>query len=729
MHTNGDDERPALGFDDSSDEEAYNEAKLLSQRRGQKTREEQMLGVWAEGAADSDQAMHRISHINPLKPVGFVPGESTEGMDVVDPLEDAPGIEKQSTTTEAWDTRPSPTKGKDTANTTDDSSSESSSSDSPSDSSSGPESSDEEEVAKKPVRAAPSKDFGKFANSTVWSMMEKMGYKHGEGLGKHGEGRIEPVEVTLRRAGEGISYSGSERPQSEKPRHKPQPKGRGSRPQSGTSTPRADGHRVGPRRKTQYKTLDELQATTEQTFRDIFVDMTTNTEVGSMAELAAKRPDVKAKDKLANEVRLGLDLALSRQDSLVREKEIERRRLAGLQREMQALTLGTAQRKARIDHLRAMKEGIASVLSVSSETSVESAESAADDLAELFMAHERIYEMARHAQETSGFDVWTELSLEKIVTSTLYGHYARIFRAWEPTGHPELIARIVGPILRYTSANEADSLAEEMTPVESLLNRTAVPRLRQFLHSQWDPLTDDLVQILDGLPPVLVQVVADDVATVLQRFVDNINPRLIMERYRQVQNKPSDDRAAALADLRIDRILLPWLPLIHDHDALLTAIRSKLCTALDKWTPSKENNSDIMALVSPWMEIFDGKDLRRLSTKVSSRLEDMLRTEFRFDAQRQVVWPFKVVLKWHSLLPFAPWFAVVRRGVLNGFIDYLRRWLSDPGANYAEIADWYWAWKSLYPQEIFERSEVQQEFRKPLVYMSYAMSLRGSTQE
>ncbi|KAJ1944070.1 hypothetical protein FBU59_002706 [Linderina macrospora] len=728
---NGDDERPKLGFDDSSDEEAYNETESLLHRRGQKSKEERMLGVWADDNADSDQVVHRASRINPLKPIGFVSGESAGNMDVVDPSEGAANTEKQPAGTSDQPTQPLSTKEKDMAEIDGSSSSESSGSDSSSDSSDSDSSDDEEkgEVVKKPAQAAPSKDFGKFANSTVWSMMEKMGYKHGEGLGRHGEGRIEPVEVTLRRAGEGISYSGSERPRSEQPKPKVQPKGWGSKPQSGASTPRASGPRTGPRKKAQYKTLDELQKTTEQTYREIFVDMTTNTEVASMAELAAKKPDVNAKDKLASEVRLGLDLALSRQDSLVREKEVEEKRLEGLQREMRALALSVDQRRTRIEHLRTMKEEVANVLSVASETSVESAESAEDDLAKLYAEYERMYKMAGLAQEASGFDVWAELSLEKVVTSTAYGFHVRAFRTWEPAGQPDLIAKLVSPILKYTSINEAGTLADEMTPVESLLNRTAVPRLRQFLHGQWDPLSDDLVQILDGLPPVVTQVVADDVSTVLQRFVDNINPRLVIERYRRMQDKSSDDRAAALADLRIDRVLLPWLPLIHDHDALLTAIRSKLCTALDKWTPTKESNGDIIALVSPWFEIFDGKDLRRLSAKVSSRLEDMLRAEFHFDAQRQVVWPFKAVLKWHPILPFESWFAVVRRGILSGFVTYLRRWLADPEANYAEIADWYWTWKSLYPPEIFERSEVQQEFRKALVYMSYAMSLREQAQK
>ncbi|KAJ2365166.1 hypothetical protein H4S01_003395 [Coemansia sp. RSA 2610] len=143
---------------------------------------------------------------------------------------------------------------------------------------------------------------------------------------------------------------------------------------------------------------------------------------------------------------------------------------------------------------------------------------------------------------------------------------------------------------------------------------------------------------------------------------------------------------------------------------------------LDCWLPSKDNNDAIMALLAPWIELLRGKEQHKLATKVAERLNSMLEAEFSFSAQRQVVWPFKVLLKWHQIIPYRIWLLPVKRHVLQGFLDYLRLWLEDPDANYAEIADWYWQWKQMYPAAIFASSDIQNAFREALVYMAFALS-------
>ncbi|KAI8319517.1 hypothetical protein GQ54DRAFT_306219 [Martensiomyces pterosporus] len=633
--------------------------------------------------------------------------------------------------------------GDESSRDSDDSSSSSSNSDSDVSSSdsgadSSPGDSDEEDAPKetraappRPPRETPSKDFGKFASSAVWGMMERMGYKHGEGLGLHGEGRVEPVQVRLRRAGEGISFSGSEKPPEpqKRPERKTRQQGKSgylSNSPSASASPRAP--RMPPRQRTEYKTLEELQRRTEIKMRDVFVDMTTNTEVGSFSELAAKQLSAGEKEQLASDVRLGLDLAFSKQENLRRERSVEEARLAALTREMQSLSTSIERREARIEHLQAIKTVVGDVQRAAKDALVGSAETAVSDTSELYAQYANLFQAAKRVEAKGGFDVWTELSLEKVITGSLYEHLLRAFRTWDPVAHPRLLAELVAPLLKYVSINDGTAIAEEMTPFESLLNRTAVPRLKQFLYSLWDPLTDDLAALLSSLPPVITAAVSDDISDVLQRFVNNINPRLVMEKYKRASIERLKPASTLLSDLRVEGALLPWLPFIDQRGELLATIRRKLCVALDYWMPTKENNSDMVALVSPWMDVFEDKELRRLSAKVVDRLEGMLRSEFRFDAQRQVIWPFKVLLAWHGVLPFGTWFSLVQRQVISGFLNYLRVWLSDPNANYAEIADWYWRWKLLYPADIFREPEVQHEFKKALVYMSYAVSQRASSE-
>ncbi|KAJ1960409.1 hypothetical protein GGI12_003815 [Dipsacomyces acuminosporus] len=766
-----DGDRPVLGLEDSSDEETSYQQQHSRQRRGARSKESMMLGIWANDDSDSKRVSFAAPKVDTLKAVEFVTAQTANNANVLDAFEPAPS--------DAAATAAANGAGRDTANgspqeqigeegsddiipevnqdaseTSDpeDSSSSGDGSDSDSDRDSGGEGSDSEngpyassehsdqDERPKHVRAnpmgqtreAPSKDFGKFANATVWGMMERMGYKHGQGLGMHGEGRVEPVQVKLRRAGEGISYSGSEKP--DKPRNQKQSelrKRQTNRNKQIASTPNSHETPRAPRtpahQKPEYKTLEELQRKTETKLRETFVDMTTNTQAGSFSELAAKKASVDAKEQLSNDIRLGLDLAFSRQENLRRERATEEARLEALNREMQSLTLSAERRESRISNLQAVKEAVSQVQRVSKETKIHSAESAVSDLTGLYAQFASLFGLAKDIEAKGGFDVWSELSLERLVTGSIYDHFLGLMRTWNPVVLPRLLAEVVRPLLRFVNVHDSAAIADEMTPFESVINRTAVPRLKQYLYSHWDPSTDDLTLLLSGMPPVIVSAVSDDLSRVLQKFVDNISPRTIMEKYNRSSRDTPKAASSLLSDLRVDRVLVPWLPFIHAKSDLNATIRRKLCVMLDCWTPTKDNNGDILAVVSPWMEVFEGKELQKLSMKVADRLEIMLRSEFRFDAQRQTIWPFRVLLKWHNILPFKTWFSLVQRNVIGGFLDYLRVWLAQPGANYAEIADWYWQWKSLYPAEIFKEAVVQQEFRQALVYMSYAVMKRRSS--
>ncbi|KAJ2745542.1 hypothetical protein GGI20_002085 [Coemansia sp. BCRC 34301] len=736
-------ERPALGFDDSSDEEEHAQQQLRDRRsRKALSKEELMLGQWAEeeddkyysagasrGRAFRGHAASESSKEAP-RPVGFVAATASQA------------------------------NADDTGSASGSNASASSDSDSDSSGSSSLASDDEAAEQKdgpllershgapRPASIDPtahrgpanattqteSKDFGKFASGAVWNMMSKMGYKPGQGLGKHGEGRIEPIQVTLRRAGEGISFSGSERPAENKTSSASAVKGRQRGGRSGVDgmprEPRdSQAHaqaQVRARQRTEYKTLEELQRRTDAQLKEVFVDMTTNTEVGSFSELAAKRLPVAAKDKLASDVRLGMDLAVGRLDDLRRDQEAAEARLDALSKKMQQLSTSIERRLARTSYLQAIKECVCTVQAASKSTHVQSPESAKEDLSALYDAYERLYETTRQIEAQHRFDVWGELRLETVVTGTAYSHLQRVFRDWSPAVYPYLVEDILVPLHRFVRIYDDSDLNERLAPFESLLHRTLVPGLRRFIVMQWDPLADDLCLPLSHLPPTTVAAVSGNISNKLLRQIEAIEPREAMHTHASRPDVADARAFQSLSDLRIDRIVIPWLPYIYDKDELVASVQRKLCVALDSWTPTKENNSEILSLLLPWMDVFQGKELHRLCAKVSDRLEAMLRADFQFNAQRQVVWPFKVLVKWHNILPFDAWFALAKRQVLARFLDYLRMWLEDPNANYAEVADWYWQWKQMYPPEIFTNEAVQQEFKKAVVLMSFAQSQRES---
>ncbi|KAJ2780993.1 hypothetical protein H4R18_003143 [Coemansia javaensis] len=579
----------------------------------------------------------------------------------------------------------------------------------------------------------PSKEFGKFAGSAVWAMMAKMGYKPGQGLGKHGEGRVEPIEVQVRRAGEGISFSGSEAPSTPKaaqrPKTRPAAAATPGRQRPATGTARAAAEAEAARRRTEYKTLEELERRTEAQARELFVDMTSGTEAGSLAELLAARLPRAEKDRLASDTRLGLDLAFARLEGLALDKAAEESRVRALRTEVETLERSAARRARQVEGLRSIDEAISAVDAASQAVRVEGAESAAGDMAPLYAAFERLRAAAAAMEASCGFDVWGELRLERAVAGAVHPHFLRLFRTWDPAAAPSLYADLVDPLRPYvraagagTSSSSSDGPGDAMTPFESLLNRTLVPRLKQLIYTAWDPWSDDdLSRILAGLPPAIAVVAAADVGAVLQREVDKTNPRVAVAKF--VQDPGAQQ--SALGPLRLDRAVIPWLPFIPDARELLVCVRRKLCTALDCWVPSRDTNDAIAALVSPWLEVLRGKERARVAARVAERLDAMLRAEFEFNAQKQTLWPFKALVKWHAVLPPDVWAPLARRSVLARFLDYLRRWLEAPGADYAQVADWYWQWRLLFPADAIAHPEIQGAFREALVCMCLALDQRG----
>ncbi|KAJ2853649.1 hypothetical protein J3B02_003047, partial [Coemansia erecta] len=624
-----------FGLEDSSDEESYTNfyRKTERQNRRQQSREQRMLGIWAEDGSDNESA--GLGAASALNPIGFVAATelTSETTDIASETQDKnyQTAERKSslntdivsvTTKFKSDTgevhllesragfkstsRSGSGSTSGSSSETDSDSDSSSSSDSASGSArgSGRAFSQNKPAANSP-HPLPSKEFGKFANSTIWKMMAKMGYTPGQGLGKHGEGRVEPVKVHLRNAREGIASSGSERPPEDLPLGKKKMGSDGIKPKMQQKNPSLAPRSYSARLlKTEYKLVDELETQTQARMKEVFVDMTTNTEAASLAELVSKRIPASEKEKLENDVRLGLDLAFVRIQDYKGELVQESNRHSTLSTEIALLQKSIEKRRLRIESFKAARTAALAAETVAKGIEIDSPATARADLDSLFAAFADMRSLCKQLESRCGFSVWDELQLERVVTSTMHPHLARLFRMWDPLNFPQLLQDVLEPLRQYVKVNGSLSEAQDMTPLESLLAEILVPRLKQFLFTEWDPMADSLIALLDFLPQVTVAAISQDIGAVLQRHVDALDPREIMRKYDIAERSANEfgssvPLSSPLKALRVDHAVIPWLPFIADHRELISSIRRKLCTALDHWEPSKANNKDIIALTTP----------------------------------------------------------------------------------------------------------------------------------
>ncbi|KAJ1674558.1 hypothetical protein EV182_003040 [Spiromyces aspiralis] len=238
----------------------------------------------------------------------------------------------------------------------------------------------------------------------------------------------------------------------------------------------------------------------------------------------------------------------------------------------------------------------------------------------------------------------------------------------------------------------------------------------------------------------------------VRKAIVDWNPRLL--KPSTVINPGSSSREAiedAIASPRFQGSNIPphlwihpWLPYLGEHLVeLYTGLRHKLATSLAEWEPGVGGNASPdfgLSIVQPWQYVFDRRDFGKLLKRaVTPKLDDMMRHRFVVNAQNQDVTPVRVLLAWSRLLPRSECLRLLERGFFQPWLEYLSRWLrqavtttttttaTEGGSQFSQIAQWYSAWKSIFPTEVLEDSNVQDQFRRALAMMQYSIRMTAAS--
>lgn len=165
-------------------------------------------------------------------------------------------------------------------------------------------------------------------------------------------------------------------------------------------------------------------------------------------------------------------------------------------------------------------------------------------------------------------------------------------------------------------------------------------------------------------------------------ITDNIREQLLLPRLQAAVDgwDPLTERVP------LHTWLQPWVPILGSlMDPLYPTVRYKLSSCLQAWHPS---DGSARQMLKPWASVFARKDMTvLLSRSILPKLAMVLR-ELAVDPTQQDLAPFRWVVGWSDVVAPADMARMLADHFFPKFTAALCDWLSQDGANLAEIAEW-----------------------------------------
>ncbi|KAI0171720.1 TFP11-domain-containing protein [Hypoxylon sp. FL1284] len=592
-----------------------------------------------------------------------------------------------------------------------------------------------DEPSPAPQTPKPSAFGGGAKKSFAARMMEKMGYKEGQGLGAEGQGRNVIIEATLRPQGVGLGAvkekseherkeekrqarlrgeevidSDEERKKAKRERKKG---GLGSAPGSGASTPK--------RSKTKYLTVTDIQkAAPGLHIPDAFtpiLDLTGRDSKLLTSGSALLTP--KAGTEVAGQTEARKLAARAQGDlaAFVEEwKNISERKAW--------ISVEESQCQQELDELESEFSGLAMFSSVLDGVY----QAASDREWDLVIAG---LKKAESASATHG-----DKELASIAVSVIHPFLKDAVQGWQPLDDPKLgnfvsdLSDIRG-LLDLQSDKKAVARWQDSemdgthrhhtrstTAWESMIYQVLFPKLVTAISQTWNvrdaaPTLGffDRWELL--LPDFVRSTLLEQVVRRLEEAVSNWKPKKKHENPHIW--------------------LFPWLQHLPVHHldpkgtGLVAEVRRKFRQLIDAWDYSK----GVIPGLKQWKDVFrptkDQDQWRPLVMHhILPGMGRYLRTNFRVDPSDQEPYleMLNGVLKWIDVISASMVGEVIVSEVFPMWHDILYQWLTSADANYEEVGQWFEWWKDeVFPKEIASLPSVAAEFEKGTVTIETALDL------
>ncbi|XP_076445229.1 tuftelin-interacting protein 11-like [Babylonia areolata] len=552
-------------------------------------------------------------------------------------------------------------------------------------------------------------------------LLEKMGYRPGEGLGKEGQGITTPVEAVKRKGRATIGAYGSERTerslkdypvvdqdveedkkfQEDLQQWKRQPETKKQKPKyvyktaqelidSGVKQRKKMPSSVGPKVKVIDMTGKEKRVLSGYHAIGKVHDRPDEEE-----EVEVVKGGVRSFDMPELVHNLSLLVDMTEEDIVLNERRLRHNedRLVNLKYEEDRLDTQCRQEEEQLNKLSSLLEIVKSCEERTQKDSenpltLDECVSVFKVLRDEFHSEYKLYELSAISIAIIFPLVKDFLSKWDVLRDPSYG--VMTMQEWR--------------LLLEDESSALNPGLADVDPYYRLLWDVWLPPVRATI-LKWNPREyQPLIAMLEAWQPALVPWIVDNILDQL------VLPRLLQE----VENwNPLTDT------MPIHSWLHPWLPFMGERlEPLYAPIRHKLASALTSWHPS-----DVSAkiILEPWVGVFkqghmDAFLVKNVLPKLSHTLEEMPITP-----HQQNLDPWRWVMAWKDIMPIAPMVTILDAKFFPKWLQVLVAWLSNM-PNYNEITRWYLGWKAQFPEKLLQYPTVRDHMNKALDIMNQAVS-------
>jgi tuftelin-interacting protein 11 len=297
-------------------------------------------------------------------------------------------------------------------------------------------------------------------------------------------------------------------------------------------------------------------------------------------------------------------------------------------------------------------------------------------------------------------------NLSELALTIAYPLATRDFDNWEPFQDPKAL---------YTFFEPWVSFAKHDGMYSMITDHLLMPKLQRAVLNDWNVQQPAAcVELVDALEDLVSQHTLDSILT--QHILSKIQRGL--ESYS----------TRAEGAVPIFNWIRPWLKhLQHDISLLFPNIRQILSSTLREWNPIGENAVNCLEMLQPWRGVFDETSMDMLFTRcVIPRLKDCLH-KVEIDPQNQSLLGIKAVLRWHGFLPDIYLVSLFVAEFFPKWLTVLHKWLSLPTCDFKEVAKWYSGWKSQFNATGLAGHELFQHYFGEALKMMKASMAKAAT--